>query len=150
MTYMCKDGLLPRSIMTSECYANKSWIPNPAQLICIHHREGWRLSLLLMLYRDIKALHAFADKCTFPSPPRNGAITNFSSTCTEAGTMVTFQCNNGFTPVEEIISTCLEDGTWEVNPLTFTCTALKISGDYINNNFNSLYTCMSLIPVLST
>ena len=73
-------------------------------------------------------MHACADKCTFPSPPSNGTITNFSNT--EVGTTVTFQCNNGFTPVEEIMSTCLEDGTWEVNPLTFTCTALKISGGY--------------------
>ena len=70
----------------------------------------------------------FADTCTFPSPPNNGAIANFSST--EEGTMVTFQCNNGFTPIQKMISKCLADGSWEVNPLSLKCTALKKSGSH--------------------
>ena len=72
--------------------------------------------------------YCYTDTCILPSPPRNGAITNFSNT--EEGTMVTFQCNDGFTPVEEIMSTCLEDGIWEINPFTIICTARKISGGY--------------------
>jgi hypothetical protein len=88
------------------------------------------MTLLILLYHCAinSCIHYYVctDTCPFPSPPSNGAITNFSYT--EEGTTVTFQCNNGFTPVEEIISICLKDETWEVDPLTIICTARKISG----------------------
>ena len=67
-----------------------------------------------------------AAKCMFPSPPHNGAITNFSDA--EGVSTITFQCNDGFVPTGQVTSTCLADGSWELDPITLRCAALNRSG----------------------
>ena len=48
--------------------------------------------------------------CSPPSPPANGNISEHSSGA--VGAMLTFQCDTGYMPQEEVTSTCLSNSSW--------------------------------------
>ena len=48
--------------------------------------------------------------CSPPSPPANGSISEHSSGA--VGAMLTFQCDTGYMPQEELTSTCLSSSSW--------------------------------------
>ena len=48
--------------------------------------------------------------CCPPSPPSNGSVNEYLSG--SVGAMLTFQCNTGYIPHEQVTSTCLENGSW--------------------------------------
>ena len=52
----------------------------------------------------------FVVGCSPPSPPSNGRITEHSSGA--VGAMLTFQCDAGYLPQAEVISTCLHSDFW--------------------------------------
>jgi len=43
IVYFCDEGLSPEGKMNATCFSNGSWIPNPAELLCLnshHDSEG--------------------------------------------------------------------------------------------------------------
>ena len=50
------------------------------------------------------------DGCNPPSPLADGSISEYSSGA--VGAMLTFQCDNGYMPQEEVTSTCLPNSSW--------------------------------------
>ena len=48
--------------------------------------------------------------CSPPSPPTNGRINEYHNG--SVGASLTFQCNTGYLPQEQVISTCMANGTW--------------------------------------
>ena len=48
--------------------------------------------------------------CSPPSPPANGSISEYSSGA--VGAMLTFQCDTGYMPQEEVTSTYLSSSSW--------------------------------------
>ena len=48
--------------------------------------------------------------CSPPSPLANGSISEYSSGA--VGAMLTFQCDTGYMPQEEVTSTCLSNSSW--------------------------------------
>ena len=52
--------------------------------------------------------------CSPPSPLANGSISEYSSGA--VGAMLTFQCDTGYMPQEEVTSTCLSNRSWVPTP----------------------------------
>ena len=52
--------------------------------------------------------------CSPPSPLANGSISEYSSGA--VGAMLTFQCDTGYMPQEEVTSTCLSNSSWVPTP----------------------------------
>ena len=50
------------------------------------------------------------DGCSPPSPLANGSISEYSGGA--VGAMLTFQCDTGYMPQEEVTSTCLSNRSW--------------------------------------
>ena len=50
------------------------------------------------------------DGCNPPSPLADGSISEYSSGA--VGAMLTFQCDTGYMPQEEVTSTCLPNSSW--------------------------------------
>ena len=48
--------------------------------------------------------------CSPPSPPTNGRINEYHDGSVRAP--LTFQCNTGYLPHEQVTSTCMANGTW--------------------------------------
>ena len=48
--------------------------------------------------------------CSPPSQLANGSISEYSSGA--VGAMLTFQCDTGYMPQEEVTSTCLPNSSW--------------------------------------
>ena len=53
--------------------------------------------------------------CIPPSPLANGSISEYSSGA--VGAMLTFQCDTGYMPQEEVTSTCLSNSSWVPTPV---------------------------------
>ena len=48
--------------------------------------------------------------CSPPSPPINGRVNEYHSG--SVGSLLTFQCNVGYTPHKLMTSTCMANGSW--------------------------------------
>ena len=48
--------------------------------------------------------------CSPPSPFANGRVSEYSSGA--VGAMLTFQCDTGYMPQEEVTSICLSNSSW--------------------------------------
>ena len=59
---------------------------------------------------NVTILSLSPDGCSSPSPLANGSISAYSSGA--VGAMLTFQCDTGYMPQEEVTSTCLSNSSW--------------------------------------
>ena len=57
--------------------------------------------------------------CGDLTPPSNGSIGDYESTA--EGTEVNYQCDDGLIPGEEMMTTCLANGTWSPYPAELEC-----------------------------
>ncbi len=63
--------------------------------------------------------------CVLPAPPLNGALlTNTSPT---ESSVLTFQCDPGFSRVGTEISTCNNSGLWDPDPALLECKFIYVS-----------------------
>ena len=63
--------------------------------------------------------------CGAPQPPASGSVAPYSSTL--EGAVISFQCDQGFSPPEERTATCARDedtasGAWTPDPAQHTCS----------------------------
>ena len=70
--------------------------------------------------------------CSPPSALANGSISEYSSGA--VGAMLTFQCDTGYMPQEEVTSTCLSNSSWVPTP---QCEGIDVG--HGNNNMIMLY-----------
>ena len=85
---------------------------------CSHHTH-------YTAYMSICNVCVSSVDCGSPQPPANGFIKTVSSTL--EGAVISFQCDQGFSPPEERPATCVRDedtgsAAWEPNPAEQTCS----------------------------
>ncbi len=67
--------------------------------------------------------------CVLPAPPLNGTLlTSIQNTSTIEGSVITFQCDPGFSLVGTKIATCNNSGLWDPDPALLECKFTKITG----------------------
>ena len=61
--------------------------------------------------------------CVLPAHPLNGALLNTTSQNTNLteGSVFTFQCDPGFSPVGAVTVTCNNSGLWDPDPALLEC-----------------------------
>ena len=118
VTYHCDDGFLPTAVMTSTCTdvgGRGEWVPDPAQLMC--RVPGWSDRLLHLVSGNILSV-----TCRLPEEPLHGFIVDYCNLATTEGTLITFQCDPGFSPAAEMNATCNIFGQWSTDPSQLVCT----------------------------
>ncbi|XP_064402579.1 uncharacterized protein LOC135348323 [Halichondria panicea] len=62
--------------------------------------------------------------CVLPAPPLNGTLlnTNSQNTSLTEGSVITFQCDPGFSLVGVATATCNNSGLWDPDPALFKCS----------------------------
>ena len=65
--------------------------------------------------------------CHDPIPPMNGSIGGYTSTV--EGSVVTFYCNEGLIPAEQMNTTCASNGSWTPNPAELICSESPLDGE---------------------
>ena len=121
-SFRCAEGLFPNGTEQAVCGADGQWRPDPANHTC---RNGSSISSCLTGYIIIMHYYVPAVDCGAPQPPVSGFIKNMSSTI--LGAVISFQCDQGFSPPEERPATCARDedtgsAVWEPNPAEHTCS----------------------------
>ena len=130
VTYHCDDGLFPTSVMTSTCTdvgGRGEWVPDPAQLMCrvpgrpdpVLYCCNFVLSVYTMNYICI----LLSVTCRLPEEPLHGLIMDYCSLATTEGSVITFQCDPGFSPAAEMTATCSSSGQWSTDPSQLVCTS---------------------------
>ena len=79
------------------------------------------LGTLVCITSLIKVVNYSTVDCGSPSPPTNGAI--ISQTSTLEGSMITFKCDDGFSPSLAMNFECQPDGNWQPDPAGVVCAA---------------------------
>ncbi|XP_064395749.1 uncharacterized protein LOC135342833 [Halichondria panicea] len=108
--YRCDEGLFPPDVKTSTCTdveGRGEWVENPGSLVC----------------RERPA------NCSFPLELCNGAIVDYerlNETVLE-GTMLTYQCDNGFSLTGPNTITCTNAGVWSTEPEAIKCVLMTDS-----------------------
>ncbi|XP_064402852.1 uncharacterized protein LOC135348532 isoform X1 [Halichondria panicea] len=103
--YRCDEGLFPPDVRTSTCTdvgGRGEWVENPRSLVC-------RVSPV---------------NCSLPAEPSNGTIVNYNERLNETvleGTVLTYQCDNGFSLTEPNTITCTNAGVWSIEPEAIMC-----------------------------
>ncbi len=93
-------------------------------------------------------------KCTVPAEPCNGAILDYerlNETVLE-GTVLTYQCDNGFSLTGPNTITCTNAGVWSTKPEAIVCV-LMTEGDELCNIVYYLlshFTVSTIAPLFST
>ncbi|XP_064401761.1 complement receptor type 1-like [Halichondria panicea] len=98
VTFQCDDGLFPEGTMTATCLATGEWDSNPEEIVCRNES----------IY------------CTLPALRLNGALLNTNSQNTE-GSVITFQCDPGFSLVGAATASCNNSGLWDPDPALLKC-----------------------------
>ncbi|XP_064402641.1 membrane cofactor protein-like isoform X1 [Halichondria panicea] len=103
VTFQCDDALFPEGTMTATCLATGEWDKNPGEIVC--------------RYECIS--------CVLPAPPLNGTLLNTNSQNTNLveGSVITFQCDPGFSPVGAVIVTCNNSGLWDPDLALLDCVS---------------------------
>ena len=57
--------------------------------------------------------------CGPPPPPLNGSLGDLTSS--QEGAVVTFQCNPGLAPSQQMMSVCAANGSWTPDPAELVC-----------------------------
>ncbi|XP_064403084.1 uncharacterized protein LOC135348714 [Halichondria panicea] len=102
VTFQCDAGLFPEGIMTATCLATGEWDKNPGEIVC-----------------RIESI-----SCVLPARPFNGVLlnTNCQNTNLAEGSVITFQCDPGFSLVGEATATCNNSGLWDPDPALWECS----------------------------
>ena len=67
--------------------------------------------------------------CILPIPPLNGTLlTNSQNTDQTESSVITFQCDLGFSLVGTETATCNNSGLWDPDPALLECKFTKITG----------------------
>ncbi len=62
--------------------------------------------------------------CVLPAPPLNGALlNNCQNTNSIEGSVITFQCDPGFSLVGTVTATCNNSGLWYPDPALLDCVS---------------------------
>ena len=67
--------------------------------------------------------------CSVPGEPVNGTILDYDNIVTTEGSVITFQCNSGLSPEENMTATCTNAGVWSTDPAGVKC--MNITGKLI-------------------
>ena len=59
--------------------------------------------------------------CSIPNEPVNGVILNYAELVITEGSVITFQCDPGFSPAAEMTATCNSSGQWSTDPSQLVC-----------------------------
>ena len=121
VTYHCDDGLFPTGVMTSTCTdvgGRGEWVTDPAQLMC--RVPGNFMLSSVTVCSAISFFHAVS--CKTPVEPLHGYIVGYHNLTTTEGSMITFQCELGFSPAAEMTATCNSSGQWSTDPSQLVCT----------------------------
>ncbi len=126
VTYRCDEGLFPAGDMTSTCESVGgvgTWRPD-TNITC-RDVPGERLNKTLFVCIVIMS-HFITVNCSLPEEPSNGTILDYerlNETVLE-GTVLTYQCDNGFSLAGPNKITCTNDGVWSTEP---ECIVLRIN-----------------------
>ncbi len=63
--------------------------------------------------------------CVLPAPPLNGAL--LTNTNPTEGSVITFQCDPGFSLVGTETATCNNSGLWDPDPALLECKFIYVS-----------------------
>ncbi|XP_064402132.1 uncharacterized protein LOC135347907 isoform X5 [Halichondria panicea] len=109
VTFQCDDGLFPEGILTATCLVTGMWDKNPGEIICRNESIS----------------------CALPAPLLYGALlnTNFQNTNLMEGSVITFQCDPGFSLVGAVTATCNNSGLWDPDPAVLRCVAAPTGGN---------------------
>ncbi|XP_064407739.1 complement receptor type 2-like isoform X2 [Halichondria panicea] len=101
VNFQCNNGLFPEGIMTATCLATGEWDKNPGENMCRNEPIS----------------------CVLPAPPFNGALlnTNSQNTNLTESSIITFQCDPGFSLVGAATVTCNNSGLWYPDPALLQC-----------------------------
>ncbi len=82
--------------------------------------------------------------CTVPAEPCNGGILDYerSNETVLEGTVLTYQCDNGFSLTGPNTITCTNAGVWSTKPEAIVCV-LMTEGDELCNTVYYLYYLIS-------
>ncbi|XP_064404153.1 sushi, von Willebrand factor type A, EGF and pentraxin domain-containing protein 1-like isoform X2 [Halichondria panicea] len=102
VTFQCDNGLFPEGTMNVICLATGEWDKNPWEIVC-----------------KIEPI-----SCILPAPRLNGALLNTTSQNTSQceGSVITFQCDPGFSLVGAATATCNNSGLWDPDPALLECS----------------------------
>ncbi len=80
----------------------------------------------------------FSVDCGIPIPPLNGKVNDLNST--KGGTIITYQCDEGFIPSDVQQSSCINPGVWVPIPQEITCVLIesKKCNSYVSKNRDQL------------
>lgn len=79
--------------------------------------------------------------CEQPQPPINGILGDVSSSL--AGSIISFQCNEGLFPPGQLSATCSDLGKWQPNPAKVNCTSEPACEQSIHAIL--LYVCSNVV-----
>ncbi|XP_064403265.1 complement receptor type 1-like [Halichondria panicea] len=102
VTFQCDNGLFPEAIMNVTCLATGEWDKIPGEIVCRNESIS----------------------CVLPAPPLNGALLNTTSQNTNLieGSVITFQCDPGFSLVGATTATCNNSGLWDPDLALLECS----------------------------
>ena len=75
-------------------------------------------------YCVLKLTYFLVD-CRLPDlgEPQYGFIVDYCNLATTEGSVITFQCDPGFSPAAEMTATCNSSGQWSTDPSQLVCTS---------------------------
>ena len=85
------------------------------------------MNLVSYIFKLYTVIHTpfLAVSCVLPAPPLNGTLLNINSQDTNPteGSIITFRCDPGFSPVGAgaVIVTCNNSGLWDPDPALLEC-----------------------------
>ncbi len=70
----------------------------------------------------------YSVSCVLPAPTLNGVLlnTNSQNTNLTEGSVITFQCDPGFSLVGAVTATCNNSGLWDPDPALLECVCTYI------------------------
>ena len=91
--------------------------------------------MMLATARTITVLHVNLDPC---EPPLNSSLPVGLHIVSVERDLLVFQCEEGLVPQETVMATCQPDGTWNPNPLNYSCDSHIITTDESESSDHSI------------
>ena len=153
-SFRCAEGLFPNGTEQAVCGADGQWRPDPANHGCGDGNCKLSISSCLChthytyMYMSISTMFMclYTVDCGAPQPPASGSIAPHSSTL--EGAVISFQCDQGFSPPEERPATCVRDedtgsAVWEPNPAEHTCSRIETGTTPTTTASIHIHTCVT-------